>query len=201
MTVIVDYGMGNLRSVQKAFEACGEKALVSSKPSDVRKAERLVLPGVGAFGQAMRRLRQLKLDGPIRDKVRSGAPYLGICLGLQVLFDSSEESVSQKGLGIFPGRVRRFKGKMKVPHIGWNEVETKPKCPLFKGAGRKPYYYFVHSYYAEPKDRSIASGKTDYPKPFCSSVWKGKVFATQFHPEKSQREGLRIIKNFLAVPA
>lgn len=205
-TVIVDYGMGNLRSVQKAFEACGEKARVSSDPAVVRRAGRIVLPGVGAFGQAMRRLRRLKLDGALREKIQSGTPYLGICLGLQILFESSEENPSQKGLGIFPGRVRRFtaakrgaKGGLKIPHMGWNEVASRPKCPLFKGAGRHPHYYFVHSYYAEPRDKSLVAGVTNYPKPFCSVLRKDKVFATQFHPEKSQRAGLRVIKNFLRV--
>ena len=200
-TVIVDYGMGNLRSVQKAFEICGEKARVSPSPRDLEKARRIILPGVGAFGEAMRRLKKLGLDRLIKKKINAGTPYLGICLGLQMLFESSEETPDQEGLGVFPGAVQRFRVKLKVPHIGWNEVETDPACPLFKGLGEKPYFYFVHSYFALPKERRYTAGATRYPKPFASAIWKDNVYATQFHPEKSQKNGLRVIQNFLDATA
>lgn len=195
--VIVDYGMGNLRSVQKAFEKSGARAAVSSDPRVVEKAGKIVLPGVGAFTHAMRELKKLKLAEPIREKVLSGTPYLGLCLGLQLLFERSEEGARMAGLGIVPGRVKKFRTALKVPHMGWNTVATKKGCPLFKGTGRDDHFYFVHSYYGEPEDKSWISGTTEYGRKFCSAVWKGNVFATQFHPEKSQAAGLRLIRNFV----
>jgi len=195
--VIVDYGMGNLRSVQKAFEKNGARAVVTSDPRVVERAEKIVLPGVGAFTHAMRELKARKLVAPLRKKILSGTPYLGLCLGLQLLFEKSEEGSRVAGLGIIPGRVKRFRTGLKVPHMGWNTVAMKKRCPLFKGAGKNDHFYFVHSFYAAPEDRSWVAGTTDYGQKFCSAVWKGNVFATQFHPEKSQAAGLRLIKNFV----
>ena len=195
-TVIVDYGMGNLRSVEKAFEKAGARVIVSSRPADVRGAEKLVLPGVGAFSHAMRELKKRGLAGPIRQKIAEGAPYLGLCLGLQLLFESSEEG-PEKGLGVLAGKVRKFRGKMKIPHMGWNSLELRDGCPLFKGVRPGDHFYFVHSFYAEPKDGRNVAARTSYGKRFCSAVWKDNIFATQFHPEKSQDCGARIIRNFV----
>lgn len=198
MIVIVDYGMGNLRSVQKAFEAGGARPRISSSAKDIEKAERLVVPGVGAFTHAMKELRSRKLIEPIRDKVRSGAPYLGLCLGLQLLFSESEEGERMRGLDLIPGRVVRFRGKLKIPHMGWNTLDVKKKsCPMLKGIDGKDYFYFVHSYYGVPEQRSSTLATTAYGKDFCSAVWQDNIFATQFHPEKSQEAGLKIIKNFI----
>ena len=197
MLVIVDYGMGNLRSVEKAFEACGERPKISSDPHVIEKADKIVLPGVGAFTQAMAVLKKRKLIGLIRDKIKNGTPYLGLCLGLQLLFSESQEGRGAKGLGIIEGPVKRFSGKLKVPHMGWNTINPlKKNCPLFQGISKEAYFYFVHSYYGMPADKSWVLASTDYGIKFCSAVWKGHVFATQFHPEKSQAEGLRMIKNF-----
>ena len=201
--VIVDYGMGNLRSVQKAFEHCGAETKVSGNASEVKKADKIVLPGVGAFGQAMRELKQRKLIGVLTDKVRSHTPYLGLCLGLQLLFSSSEEG-NVKGLGLLAGRVKRFSAAkrrpgFKIPHMGWNTLSLQRKnCPLMKGVDAGDYFYFVHSYVAVPEDKEIIQSVTRYGADFCSSVWQGSLFATQFHPEKSQRAGLNLIKNFIA---
>ena len=189
--------MGNLRSVQKAFEKCGARAVVSSRPRDIERAGKIVLPGVGAFTHAMRELKKLKLVGPLRKKILSGTPYLGLCLGLQLLFEKSEEGARVAGLGIIPGRVKKFRTNLKVPHMGWNTVSTRKGCPLFKGKGKDDHFYFVHSYFGAPEDKSWIAGTTEYGRKFCSAVWKGNVFATQFHPEKSQAAGLRLIKNFI----
>jgi glutamine amidotransferase len=196
--VIVDYGMGNLRSVQKAFEACGARAKVTSSTADIEKADKIVLPGVGAFGQAMLELRKRKLIAPLREKIQGGTPYLGLCLGLQLLFSRSEEG-NVKGLGVLPGRVRRFRGKLKVPHMGWNTLLLKKKaCPLMENVRAEDHFYFVHSYYAVPEEREDALSTTRYGVDFCSSVRRGNIFATQFHPEKSQQAGLRLVENFSA---
>ena len=195
--VIVDYGMGNLRSVEKAFEKAGARVMVSSKPSELRKAGKIVLPGVGAFSQAMKELKKRKLAGILREKIAAGTPYLGLCLGLQLLFSSSEEG-PEKGLGILPGRVRKFRGTMKIPHMGWNSLDFPgKKCPLFKGISKKDYFYFVHSFYAVPGKKSDVVATTSYGSRFCSAVWKDNVYATQFHPEKSQAIGQRLIRNFV----
>ena len=191
--------MGNLRSVQKAFEVCGAKPKVTSSPADIEKADKIILPGVGAFGQAMHELKKMKLIGALKDKIKSGAPYLGLCLGLQLLFSSSEEG-HVKGLGILPGKVKRFSAKsLKVPHMGWNTVSARKKnCPILKSVHATDYFYFVHSFYAAPEEKDVMLTSTRYGLEFCSSVWKGNIFATQFHPEKSQSAGLNIIKNFVA---
>ncbi len=198
--VIVDYGMGNLRSVQKAFEVCGARPKITSSVREVEEAERIVLPGVGAFTHAMTELRKLKLVDPLREKIAAGTPYLGLCLGLQLLFSRSEEGSRVTGLNVIAGPVKRFSVKtgLKVPHMGWNTVALKKiDCPLFKGAEAADHYYFVHSYYGVPEDRSWTAAVTRYGADFCSAVWKGNVFATQFHPEKSQSAGLRLIRNFI----
>jgi imidazole glycerol-phosphate synthase subunit HisH len=195
--VIIDYGMGNLRSVEKAFEKAGARVTVSSKPADIRKAGKLVLPGVGAFSHAMKELKRRKLVKPILEKIEAGTPYLGLCLGLQLLFQSSEEG-PERGLGVFKGRVKKFKHGLKVPHMGWNSLAVEQKkCPIFKGITPKDYFYFVHSFYAVPSDKNVAASATPYGMDFCSAVWKNNVYATQFHPEKSQAAGQRIIKNFV----
>ena len=217
MIVIVDYGMGNLRSVQKAFERIGRTAEVSDKPDVVAAAERLVLPGVGAFGDAMMALRRRHLVEPLRDFCRGGRPFLGICLGLQILFDESEEVATaqiemtpgagppvEKGLGIIPGRVVRFSPELaqrglKVPHMGWNVVEPVTESPLFAGMAKEGvYFYFAHSYYASPAQASAVAAVTDYGGRFASSVRVGNVMATQFHPEKSQAVGLAMLENFVS---
>ena len=199
--VIVDYGMGNLRSVEKAFQKNGAQVKISSRRSDILKAEKIILPGVGAFTAAVNELKRLGLFELIKERILSGTPYLGLCLGLQLLFSESEENEGKKkakGFGIIPGRVRRFKGNFKIPHMGWNTLEVvKKNCPLFKGIPPGDYFYFVHSFYGVPDDKGWVASETMYGVNFCSSVWKGNIFATQFHPEKSQMAGLKIIKNFM----
>jgi glutamine amidotransferase len=198
MIAIIDYGMGNLRSVQKAFEKVGQQAVVTSDPARVAAAAKVVLPGVGAFEDAIAELRRLNLVKPVLDAVDSGKPFLGICLGLQLLFDVSYENGRHQGLGVLPGEVVRFqlpKG-YAVPHMGWNQLIIRRPAPILAGVAEGTYVYFVHSYYVVPKDAEVIATDTDYGGPFCSMIWRGNVFATQFHPEKSQSEGLRILKNF-----
>jgi len=201
MIVIVDYGMGNLRSVQKGFEKIGTPALISRQLHDIERADHLVLPGVGAFPECMRNLDVLGLIQPIRNFLDSGKPFLGICLGLQLLFDESEEFGVHQGFGIIPGRVRAFDRKMglKIPHMGWNQVSVKRTSPLFDGIADGTYFYFVHSYYVDPNNVSDVLTETDYGITFTSSVSRHNVFAVQFHPEKSQEAGLRILRNFAAL--
>jgi len=197
--VIVDYGMANLRSVQKAFERVGFAAAVTSDPVAIAGAAKLVLPGVGAFRDAIARLRETQLADAITAHIESGRPFLGICLGLQLLFTRSHEDGTHAGLDVFPGEVVRFPHQpgLKVPHMGWNTLAlTRPDCPLFAGLPPDPAVYFVHSYYAAPASREIVAAEADYPGPFCAAVWKGNVYATQFHPEKSQDVGLTMLRNF-----
>lgn len=196
--VIVDYGMANLRSVQKALERVGQPAEITSEPERVASAERLILPGVGAFRDAIARLNESHLAGPIRDHVGSGRPFLGICLGLQLLFERSHEDGLYQGLGLLPGEVVRFpeQAGLKVPHMGWNLLRIKQATPLLSGFPAEPYVYFVHSYFAVPSDASLIAAEADYPDPFCAAVCRENVFATQFHPEKSQRVGLHILERF-----
>lgn len=206
MIAIVDYGMGNLRSVQKAFEMVGHEAVVTRSPQVIRDASHVVLPGVGAFPDCMRNLEQYNLMQPVRQAVHSGKPFLGICLGLQLLFTESEEFGIHKGLGILPGRVVRFPlggtsrspaiGALKVPHMGWNNIAIARPAPPLKGVASGTSVYFVHSYYVVPDDPSIAATTTEYGVSFVSSVWHENIFACQFHPEKSQSVGLQIVKNF-----
>lgn len=198
MIAIIDYGMGNLRSVSKAFEAVGHKAAVTRDARVIGDASHVVLPGVGAFGDCMANITQYELVEPIRLAIQSGKPFLGICLGLQLLFTESEEFGPHKGLDIIPGRVRRFQGgqALKVPHMGWNQVHVHRTCPLFDGIADGSDWYFVHSYFVDPTDKQLAATTTTYGIPFVSSVWKDNIVACQFHPEKSQAVGLQLIKNF-----
>jgi imidazole glycerol-phosphate synthase subunit HisH len=199
--LIVDYGMANLRSVQKAFERLGHAAEISGDPDRVAEAHKLVLPGVGAFRDAIARLREAQLAGPICDHVRAGRPFLGVCLGLQLLFTTSHEDGQHRGLDLFPGEVVRFPDVpgLKVPHMGWNQLRVTRRAPHLEGLPDSAAVYFVHSYYVLPKGARLVATETDYPTPFCSSVWHENVFATQFHPEKSQRVGLGILHNFAAL--
>ncbi len=196
---IVDYQMGNLRSVQKAFEHLGASAIVTSDANRIAEAKKVVLPGVGAFPDAMRELRSRELVQPILDSINSGKPFLGICLGLQLLFDQGTEGGTHSGLGIIPGNVVRFDlpGEFKVPHMGWNRIRvTKPACPLMLEIPEDTYFYFVHSYFVLPHDANSTWLQCEYGRPFCAAVWKDNVYATQFHPEKSQRDGLQLLENF-----
>lgn len=198
MIAIINYEMGNLRSVQKALEKVGHQATITSDPAEVAAAERIVLPGVGAFSDAMAALKQRQLVEPLKAFIDAGKPFLGVCLGMQLLFDTSFEGGEQTGLGIVPGVVRKFEipADYKVPHMGWNQVSQQGDSPLFEGIDDNAYFYFVHSYYVEPKDPAVIAGATDYGLPFCASLTRGNLFATQFHPEKSQADGLRLLKNF-----
>lgn len=196
--VIVDYGMGNLRSVQKAFEKVGHAAEITSDPDRVAEAGKLVLPGVGAFRDAIARLRETGLATPIVEHIRSGRSFLGICLGYQMLFTTSHEDGLHSGLDVFPGEVVCFPEVpgLKVPHMGWNQLLIRRPAPLFRDLADQPSVYFVHSYYPVPADRSIIAAETDYAGPFASAIWHENVVATQFHPEKSQAIGLAMLKNF-----
>ncbi|MGH7235119.1 MAG: imidazole glycerol phosphate synthase subunit HisH [Nitrospiraceae bacterium] len=228
MIAIIDYGMGNLRSVQKAFEAAGHQAVVTRERRVLNDASHLVLPGVGAFADCMANLEQYGLIEPIRSAIAGGKPFLGICLGLQLLFTESEEFGRHKGLDLVPGRVKRFpwgpagtdplpRGsvpvragqapavarlrrepvpRLKVPHMGWNALTITREAPPLRGVETGAHFYFVHSYYVEPSDPSVACTMTEYGIPFVSSIWRDNVFACQFHPEKSQTAGLRIVRNF-----
>lgn len=196
--VIVDYGLGNLRSVQKALEKVGFAADISSDPNRVAEADKVILPGVGAFRDAIARLRESGLDAPICAHVRAGKPFLGICLGLQLLFTTGYEDGVYRGLDLFPGDVVRFAPQpgLKIPHMGWNQLRIKRPAPCLQDVPGDASVYFVHSYYVVPKDPGIVATETDYPAPFTSSIWHENVFATQFHPEKSQRVGMSILKRF-----
>ncbi len=198
MIAIVDYQMGNLRSVQKGFEHVGHEALITSDPADLAAADKIVLPGVGAFQDAMTELRRRELVEPILAAIDAGKPFLGICLGLQLLFDVSHEDGDHEGLGVIPGEVVRFSvpSDHKVPHMGWNQLEIRRRPPIFEGIADGAHFYFVHSYHVAPRDESVIATTTSYPEPFCSSVWRENIYATQFHPEKSQKDGLQILKNF-----
>lgn len=200
MIAIVDYGVGNLRSVQKAFEKVGCAAYVTDSPERLRAARAVVLPGVGAFARAMENLRASGLDAAVTERIRARVPFLGICLGLQLLFEESEESfgdgVRPRGLGVLPGAVRRFPASQKVPQIGWNAVRQARPSPLWAGVTDGAYAYFVHSYYADPADPGVVSGVALYGFDFCAALSVGNVHAIQFHPEKSSQVGLQILANF-----
>ena len=196
MIAIVDYGMGNLRSVEKGFKKVGVDAKVTSSPKDVEDASAVVLPGVGAFRDCIRNLTDLSLTDAIAKAIKKGKPYLGICLGLQVLFSESEEFGRCKGLDVFRGKVVRFQIKEKVPHMGWNNVRLVRKPPMLSDVPDEAFFYFVHSYYVVPDDKDVVAGTTDYGVTFTSMIWKDNVFATQFHPEKSQGLGLKVLAGF-----
>lgn len=196
MIAIVDYGMGNLRSVEKGFEKAGCKASVTSDAKLIRDAKGIVLPGVGAFGKAIDNLRSSGLAEVIADEIKRGKPYLGICLGLQLLFTTSFEDGTHQGFNLMSGEVVALPSEVKVPHIGWNKVKFKKQASIFEGIPDGSYFYFVHSYYVSPYDQDMITTTTDYGIGFTSSVFKDNLYAVQFHPEKSSALGLRILKNF-----
>src|ERR1035437_7791929 len=204
MIAVIDYGMGNLRSVQKALERVGGDARLVRTPQELSGAKKIVFPGVAAFGDAREQLRSQKLVEPIVAAVRAGTPYLGFCLGLQLLFEGGTEDGEHKGLGILGGKVVKFEfgadmasQRLRIPHMGWNQVHWKRDCPMLRGIEQGAYAYFAHSYYRVPADPSITVTTTDYGYSFTSSVWKDNIFATQFHPEKSQAVGLKLLENFV----
>lgn len=201
MIVIIDYGMGNLRSVQKALEAVGQSAEISSDPERVGQADKVILPGVGAFADAAAELKRTGLGEAFREAVRAGKPCLGVCLGLQLLFDVSEEDGTHEGLGLIPGRVVRFAPApgLKIPHMGWNTLRIRRPVPLLKGLGSEPSVYFVHSYHAVAANENDVAAEADYPDPFPALVWRDNLMGCQFHPEKSQRVGLAMYANFTAL--
>ena len=201
MISIIDYGMGNLRSVQKAFEKIGTAAEIVTRADQVRAATKLVLPGVGAFRDAIHELERLELVEPIREYIRADKPFLGICLGLQLLFDVSYEDGTWPGLGVLPGEVVRFPvmADLKVPHMGWNTLQPVGSPQLLVGLPHDASVYFVHSYYVVPRDEFVIAARTEYGVPFTSMVARGNLFATQFHPEKSQKVGLKLLENFAAM--
>jgi glutamine amidotransferase len=203
MIAIIDYGMGNLRSVQKGFECVGHEAVVTRDLRVIDQASHVVLPGVGAFGDCMDNLARFELTDVIHRSIAQGKPFLGICLGYQLLFSESEEFGCHKGLGILAGKVKAIPRpsddggtSFKIPHMGWNTIQVNTVAPPLRGIVSDSYVYFVHSYYVEPADRALVSTQTEYGIPFASSVWKDNIFATQWHPEKSQAVGLQVLKNF-----
>ena len=199
MIALVDYGMGNLRSVEKAVQHVGGVVHVVRSTGELSGADRLILPGVGAFGDCMRNLKRQGLIDPLKDFIRSGKPFLGICLGYQALFKQSEEEQGVEGFGIFKGCVVRFpNSRLKVPQMGWNQIQIqKSACPLLQGVQNESYVYFVHSYFPCPEETSLVCTETDYGICFASMIWRENVFACQFHPEKSQTIGLKILENFV----
>lgn len=198
MISIVDYGMGNLRSVQKACERVGVEARVCTQAAELTNCEKMILPGVGAFRDAISELRRQEMVEPILAHIAADKPFLGICLGLQLLFDVSYEDGTWEGLGVIPGEVVRFAEQpgLKVPHMGWNQIAVAQETPLLAGLPRDAWFYFVHSYYVVPRDESVIAARTDYGVPFTSIIRRGNLFATQFHPEKSQSLGLQLLRNF-----
>jgi glutamine amidotransferase len=193
---IIDYGVGNLRSVEKAFAAMGCEAIISGAESVLRNAERLVLPGVGAFAACMKALNERGFDRLVKERASAGTPLLGVCVGMQLLFDESEEFGSTRGLGLLRGSVRRFSGDLVVPHVGWNRIHQKRSHQLFEGVKEGAFCYFVHSFYCEPLDQEVVVGETEYGVRYASVVADGNICGVQFHPEKSQEVGLRMLKNF-----
>lgn len=196
MLTILDYGVGNLRSVYMAFRRLGLDVQITSEAKALRRASAIVLPGVGAFGDAIGSIRALGLEDAIVSTIGDEVPFLGICMGLQLLFEVSEEMGEHRGLGILAGRVRRFPQGQRVPHMGWNEIHQVRAIRLWDGVPDRSYAYFVHSYYADPEDESVVAGSTDYGLDYASAVARGNVYAIQFHPEKSQDVGESILRNF-----
>jgi len=201
MIAIVDYGMGNLRSVQKAIEKIGHSARIVTRPDEIAAAEHLILPGVGAFRDAIQELQRLGLVEPIRDHIRADKPFLGICLGLQLLFDVSYEDGEWPGLGVIAGEVVRFPAQtdLKIPHMGWNTLEPTGPCRLLNGLPEPASVYFVHSYYVVPRDPDVVAARSHHGVDFTAMIARGNLFATQFHPEKSQKVGLKLLSNFAEI--
>ncbi|HNX26642.1 MAG TPA: imidazole glycerol phosphate synthase subunit HisH [Phycisphaerae bacterium] len=203
MIALIDYGMGNLRSVEKALERCGGQVKIVTTPSGILSADKVVLPGVGAMRDAMNRINSTGIADAVRETITAGRPLLGICLGLQMLLDRSFEYGEFKGLGIIPGDVVRFdfsgtsNSGLKIPHMGWNSINFNADCPLLAGIDQGAYVYFVHSYYVCPKDQSVTAATCNYGVDFTAAIWRDNLFATQFHPEKSQAVGLKILENFV----
>lgn len=199
MVGIIDYGMGNIHSVQKAIESLGAKTTVTNKPEELSKCDKIVLPGVGAFADAISEMHRQGLISAVIGAIKHKRIFLGICLGMQLLFESSQESDGVKGLGVLKGEVKKFiPGRgLKVPHMGWNQLKITGTCPLLKGLPENPYVYFCHSYYPQPQDKAVVAANTDYGINFASVVWQDNLFGMQFHPEKSQAVGLKILKNFV----
>ncbi|MGI5988943.1 MAG: imidazole glycerol phosphate synthase subunit HisH [Lachnospiraceae bacterium] len=200
MIAIIDYDSGNIKSVEKALVTLGADPVVTRDKNTILSADHVILPGVGAFGDCMQHLQDYDLVGVIHDTINSGKPFLGICVGMQLLFESSEESPDVPGLGIFKGRFYRFRSDTdKIPHMGWNSISIRPGATILTGIGENPYVYFVHSYYLKADDPSIVTATCQYSQLFDASVQKGNCFGTQFHPEKSSRVGMKVLKNFLEV--
>lgn len=202
MIAIIDYGMGNIHSVQKALESLGAKTKVASRPKDIEDSSKAVLPGVGAFDDAMKELKRRNLVEALLRHIKRKKAFLGICLGMQLLFEESQEARGTAGLGILKGEVKRFPGKkgLKVPHMGWNGLKIKNRaCPLLKGVAANSYVYFCHSYYPQPDDKRVVAATAEYGSDFASVVWKENVYGVQFHPEKSQSAGLKMLGNFIAL--
>lgn len=199
MIALIDYGMGNIHSVKKALELYGAKTKVTNNPKEIAAADKMVLPGVGAFGDAMLELEKQGLVEVIKKEAKSGKPFLGICLGMQLLFDKSQEANKCKGLGLISGEVKKFEGlRHKVPHMGWNQLkDVNSACPLLKNIPEDAFVYFCHSYYPEPSKNLVRVAACDYEVKFSSAVWQENIFGVQFHPEKSQSLGLKILENFL----
>lgn len=198
MITIIDYGMGNLQSLMNAFQFLREKVKITDCPKEIEKAKKIVFPGVGHFGKAVENLKKKKLDLAIKNSIQKGIPFLGICLGFQLLFEESEEMPKVEGLAILKGKVLRFQ-KVKIPQIGWNQINIQRKAKILRGIGDKSFFYFMHSFYVKPVDKKIIVAKTNYGKEFCSTIESENIFGVQFHPEKSGRLGLKILKNFIEV--
>lgn len=198
MIAIFDYGAGNLRSVQNTLGELGWEYELVRDAEGLRRAPKIILPGVGHFGQMMRALDALQVRGALLERIRAGVPFLGICLGLQALFEASEEAPEERGLGLYPGTVRRFPADARVPHMGWNELEARPDSKLVRNLDARPFVYFAHSYYVPENER--ASATCTYAVPYTAVLECGNVFGVQFHPEKSGPVGLRIVRNFLELP-
>jgi glutamine amidotransferase len=194
--IVVDYGVGNLGSIARAFARIDAPSKLSADVEEVRRSRQLVLPGVGHFGEAMKNLRARGLEQPLREAVEAGAHLLGICVGFQMLFEGSEEAPGVSGLGLLPGEVRRFTTSRPVPHIGWNQLDLHGRTPLLEGVATGDYFYFLHSYYVKPRGEDVLQASTDYDLIFCSVGGAGRVAGIQFHPEKSQQLGLRVLTNF-----
>ena len=198
MITIIDYGMGNLKSLENAFQFLGEEVKIAKNSEDIKKAEKLVFPGVGNFGKAVENLKKKKIFSMVKNKAQKGTPFLGICLGFQLLFEKSEEALREKGLSIFKGKILEFK-KVKIPQIGWNQINFQKKAKIFNGIKNKNFVYFMHSFYPSPSAKGIIAAETNYGKNFCSAIESNNIFGVQFHPEKSGKIGLKILKNFIEI--